>query len=142
MNKAKRLSWEEILVGNKYTFKVRLTEKMVNTFLELTGDYNPLHADPVYAARTKFKERVVPGMLLASLFSRLVGMQIPGEYSLYMSQKLSFKHPAFIGDEVLISGEVIRTSQHLKIITIKTQILNTTTNELLVDGEGQALYIK
>lgn len=141
MSNANNLKWEEIKIGMSFAFTVRVNERMVNSFLHLSGDFNPLHADASYASKTKFKQRVVPGMLLAGFLSRLVGMYIPGQNSLYLSQQLNFKHPAFIGDEVEVRGEVIHLSPHLHMVTIKTIIINIKTNQVLVNGEGQALYL-
>lgn len=141
MNRANSLKWEEIKIGMKFSFPVRLTEDKVDSFLNLSGDYNPLHADPEFALTTIFKKRVVPGMLLASFFSRLVGMYVPGRNSLYISQRINFRKPVFIDDEVEVSGEVVRISVQLKMVTIKTLVVNTLTNEIVVEGEGQALYL-
>lgn len=140
VHKAKNLVWEQIKIGMTDAFTVRVTERMLNAFLHLSGDFNPLHADASYAATTKFKKRVIPGMLLAGFFSRLVGMHLPGKNALYLNQLLHFKRPAFVGDKLKIQGEVIRVSPQLKMITLKTVIIRIETDEILVEGEGQTLY--
>ena len=77
---------EEIEIGQKKKFSIKVTESMVNEFAKISGDFNPLHMDEQYAKSTKFGRRVCHGMLLASFFSRLVGMYLPGKNSLYFSQ--------------------------------------------------------
>lgn len=128
----------DIKLGLKEKFMITVTEEMVNDFAQLSGDCNPLHMDNNYASSTKFGNRICHGMLLASFFSRLVGMHIPGKNSLYFSQTLKFISPCFIGDEVLVEGEVLDKSDATKIITLKTTILNNF-GKCLVDGQAKVL---
>jgi len=74
---------ENIELGTKEKFEVTVTEETINEFARISGDYNPLHMDENYASSTKFERRVCHGMLLASFFSRLIGMYLPGKNSLY-----------------------------------------------------------
>src|SRR5215472_15470269 len=72
----------------------------VLAFAALSGDYSPLHVDPEYAATTEFGGCVVHGLLLASLFSQLVGMRLPGRPALYLGQDLNFRRPVLVGETV------------------------------------------
>jgi acyl dehydratase len=130
--------FNEIKLGIKAKFTVNIDESTINEFARISGDHNPLHMDARYATKTQFGKRVCHGMLLASFFSRLIGMHIPGKNALYFSQTLNFQLPCFVGDEVTIEGEVIDKSQSTRIITIKT----TASNKLgkcLVDGIAKAI---
>ena len=84
---AKNIAFDEIQIGEKASFTVKITKEMVEIFAQLSGDFNPLHMDDTYAEKTKFGKRVCHGMLLSSLFSQLVGMFLPGKNSLYFSGK-------------------------------------------------------
>ena len=137
---AENLNLEEIKIGMSREFSVSLTEEMVEKFAGLSGDFNPLHMDESYAENTRFKKRVVHGMLLASFFSRLVGMHLPGKKALYLLQKLKFKNPAFIGDNLRIVGKVTAVSEQLKLITLETIILNSS-GQILVEGEAKVTLI-
>ena len=48
-----------------------ITEADVVAFAALSGDWNPLHTDAVWAAGTPFKERIAHGMLVASVATGL-----------------------------------------------------------------------
>ena len=111
---------------------------MIDDFAELSGDYNPLHMNDIYAKSTKFKQRVCHGLLLTSFFSQLIGMFLPGKNSLYLSQTVKFVSPCFINDEIIVEGKVIDKSSSTKIITLKTTITNTTGNRL-IDGQAKVL---
>ena len=119
---AKDLNLEDIQVGQAASFERTFTEADVQAFAELSGDTNPLHMDPAYAGSTKFGQRLVHGMLIASLCSALVGMYIPGKKCLYLGQTLSFKRPVFIGDTVTVTGRVESVSSSTRIVSIEINI--------------------
>ncbi len=125
-------------MGQKEKFNVIITESMIDTFARLSGDFNPLHMDKNYCKTTTLKKRVAHGMLVASLFSRLVGMHLPGKQALYFSQDLKFMNPCFINDELVIEGEVIKKMESTKIITLKTTVFNMS-GKCIIDGECKIL---
>jgi 3-hydroxybutyryl-CoA dehydratase len=133
--KPKELSLNDIKIGDAVSFSRIFTEKDVNDFAKLSGDENPLHMDEKYAETTKFKHRLVHGMLVGSLCSTLVGMYMPGKRCLYLNQTLSFKNPVFINDKLTIVGEVKSKSISTGILEIfisikkgETEVLNGTAN--------------
>ena len=130
--------FNEIKIGLKRNFQVTITESMLNDFAKLSGDFSPLHMDQEYAASTSFKKRVVHGMLLASFFSRIDGMYLPGKHALYFSQTLNFVNPCFVGEKITVEGEVIDKSLATKIIKVKTRITNEH-GKILVDGESRVI---
>ena len=136
--KITNLDFDQVKIGMKKKFTVIITESSVKKFAELTGDFNPLHIDEKYANSTKFESRVCHGMFLGSLFSRLVGMELPGKNALYFSQSLNFKIPCFIGEEVTVQGEIIDKSLSTKMIKIKTEIHNKE-NTCIVDGLAKVI---
>ena len=130
--------FEDISIGQKMSFTKKIDESLVNDFAEISGDFNPLHMDEKYAKTTSFKKRVCHGMLLASFFSKLIGMHIPGKNALYFSQSLNFKNPCFINDEVTIEGEVIDRRSATRLITLKITIYNQT-GKCLIDGVAKVI---
>jgi 3-hydroxybutyryl-CoA dehydratase len=131
-------TFDSINVGINHEFKITVTEKLVLDFSVISGDFNPLHMDENYAIKSKFKKRICHGMLLASFFSRLVGMYLPGKNALYFSQILNFVSPCFINDIITVKGEIIDKNYATKIITVKTSIVNEK-NELILDGEAKVM---
>ncbi|MEX0861720.1 MaoC family dehydratase [Nitrosopumilus sp.] len=132
------LTFKEVEVGHSKKFTLKIDLKMLNDFADLSGDYNPLHMSNEYAEKTQFKKPVCHGMLLASFFSRLVGMYIPGKNSLYFSQTLNFRSPCFVNDIVSIHGKVIEKHNVTKMITIKTEIHNQDS-VCIVDGIAKVI---
>lgn len=138
IDKPSEYRFEDIEIGLEKKFNVNITESMLDNFAMLSGDYNPLHMDKNYASKTPFQKRLCQGMLLASFFSKLVGMYLPGKNALYFSQSLNFRHPCFINDEITIEGKVLDKSAATRIITLKTSIYNQDGN-CLVDGIAKVI---
>ena len=136
--KLSEYSLNEIEIGLKKNFEITITESMFNDFAKLSGDYNPLHMNEEYASSTSFKKRVCSGMFLATFFSRLVGMYLPGKHALYFSQSLNFRHPCFIGDLITVSSTVIDKSPSTKILKIRSKITNQD-NKIILSGIGRVI---
>ncbi len=86
---------------NDTAFQVKtITERDVELFGEISNDLNPAHFDEEYASSTMFKHRISHGMLVGSLFSKVFGMDLPGEGSIYLSQSLSFRKPVYLNDTI------------------------------------------
>ena len=130
-------TFEDLFVGQKIVFSEKIDESLLTDFAKLSGDFNPLHMDEDYALNTNFEKRVCHGMLLASFFSQLVGMYLPGKNSLYFSQSLNFRNPCFVDDEVIIVGEITEKKSNTRIITIKTTISRGTT--IIIDGTAKVI---
>jgi acyl dehydratase len=139
MNEAEDIKFDEIKIGMIKEFDVEITQKMIDDFARISGDFNPLHTDVHYAEKTKFKKRVAHGFLVGSFLSRLVGMHLPGKNALYLYQTLKFKNPVFENDKLKVVGKVVDKSEELKIITIQTNIIKST-GETVIDGEAKVLY--
>ena len=132
---------DNLHIGQKIEFTEVISESMVEKFAKLSGDYNPHHMDESYAEKTKFKKRICHGMLLASLFSRLTGMYLPGKGSLFFSQSLNFISPAFINDKVTVEGEIVKISRSTGIVTIKT-IIKKENNIRLITGDAKVIIME
>ena len=111
------MSTQPLAVGQKARLTKRFGPAEVAAFAGLSEDFNPLHLDPDFAATTVFERPIVHGMLLASLFSGLLGQQLPGKGSIYLGQSLGFKLPVFVGDEVTAEVEIIALRDDKPIAT-------------------------
>ncbi len=82
-----------LAIGQKASRSLTLTSNHVKMFAEMTGDYNPLHFDEEFAAKTKFGKLVVQGGLITGILNSLVAMDIPGPGTVFMSQELKIIAP-------------------------------------------------
>ena len=83
-------------INEVFTHEFQFSQEEVNRFAEVTGDKNPVHIDPAYAAKSIFRKPVMHGMLGAALFSKVFGTLFPGEGTIYLKQTLNFLKPMFV----------------------------------------------
>ncbi len=97
------LYYEELEIGTTVETAGRtITESDIVTFAGLSGDYNPLHTDAVYAAQTPFGARVAHGMLglsVATGLSYRLGF-LEGTVEAFIGVEWKFRAPIFIGDTI------------------------------------------
>ena len=136
--KPSEYSFDEIELGMQKSFKIFISEDRLDDFAKLSGDDNPLHMNEEYASSTSFKKRVCSGMFLASFFSRIVGMYLPGKHALHISQSLNFVNPCFIGATITVEGKVIDKRSASKIIKLETTITNES-GKRIIDGKAQVI---
>ena len=122
-------------VGQKATRENTLTYDFVKTYAEITGDYNPLHFDDAFAAKTKFKELVVQGGLTSGILNALVAMDMPSPGTVFMSQDLKFIAPVFIGDTITAVAEVLEVHAAKPVTKLKMTITRQT-GETVLEGEA------
>lgn len=107
---------------------------MVKQFAEMSGDFNPIHMDEAFAAKTRYKKRIAHGMICGALISRALAQNL-GPGGIYLQQSLKFIHPVFIGDTVTIQLKVLAIRESKGIGTIETNCTNQN-GELVVKGEA------
>jgi len=127
---------EELSVGMSESYRHTITDADVHTFADVTGDHNPLHLDDAFARNTRFKGRIVHGMLTASYFSTILAL-LPGPGTIYMSQSLFFRAPVRIGDAVEARVTVTQIIPEKRRVILKTQCLVGDT--VVCDGEAMVM---
>ncbi len=113
---------------------------MITHFAEVSGDLNPIHLDPVEAAKSPFGERIAHGLLIASFISAVMGNDLPGPGSIYMGQTLKFLAPVHIGDVIMTSVEVIAIREDKRILTLRTECTNQE-GAVVLTGEAIVKYM-
>ena len=125
----------QISIGQKATRSLTLTHDHVKAFAELSGDYNPLHFDESFVARTKFKKLVVQGGLTTGLLHALVAMDMPGPGTVFLSQNWKFTAPVFIGDTITAEAEIISKHETKPVTQLKIKV-SRQGGETVLEGEA------
>jgi 3-hydroxybutyryl-CoA dehydratase len=124
--------------GQTASISRTVTQAEIEAFARVTGDANPVHLDPAYAANTRFGKRIAHGMLVGSYISALVGTEFPGPGTIYMSQSMKFLKPVYAGDTVNVVARVSAYRSDKQILTLQTDISNQR-GELVITGEAVCL---
>jgi len=124
--------------GDKASRTQTISDEMIRSFAELTGDTNPVHLDDAYAAGTRFGRRIAHGMIAAGLISATLANDLPGPGSVYLSQTLQFKAPVYPGDTITATVEVKSVRPDKPIVTMST-VCSNQENKVVLEGEAVVL---
>lgn len=127
-------------LGQIYNHDFKFSQEDVNRFAEATGDKNPVHIDPDYAAKTMFKRPIMHGMLSASLFSKVFGTLFPGEGTIYLKQSLSFLRPMYVDTDYEAIFTVKEIYPERNRALIETVIKDKATEVVCTTGEATVMH--
>lgn len=123
---------DELSVGMAAEKSVHVSEERIRLFAEASDDFNPVHLDEAFAAKTAYRGRIAHGLLSAAFGSAVVGTILPGAGSIYISQTLEFHFPVRIGDTVRIRITVIELDQEASRAQLKCE--GFVEDRLIMDG--------
>ena len=130
------VTFDEIAISDTATYTRLITNQEVEAFAAISGDHNPLHLDPEYAATTAFGECIAHGMLTGALISAAIAMQLPGPGSVYLSQNIQFRAPVFLGATLTVTLEVTNKHGKRPWVTLSCAVENQD-GKAVAKGEAQ-----
>jgi 3-oxoacyl-[acyl-carrier protein] reductase len=133
----KRYVLDEIEVGQSAEFSVTVTDRDVETFAQLSGDYSDLHMNAEFARRTRFRDRCAHGMLSLTSVSTLVGMCLPGANAVLLAIDASFLAPVRIGDSLGVRGTAVAKSLTTRVIKLRFELTNLSTRQRTCEGHAE-----
>ena len=125
------MSWIPPRIGARATWTRTFSAEDVERFALISGDRNPLHFDPEFAARTPLGRLVVQGGLTTGLFNALVAMELPGPGSVFLHQEWDYPAPVFIGDTVTAEAKVIEARTDKPITRLRCVARRADGTEVL-----------
>jgi 3-hydroxybutyryl-CoA dehydratase len=132
---------EKIIIGKEVEFSKIFSSADVLEFSRISEDDNPVHIDEVYAAESIFGKRVVHGILLVSMFSKIFGTIYPGNGAIYLSQTSKFIKPAFIDDVIKAKIKLISFNDDNKQGVFLTECFKES-DKLILTGDARILFPK
>ena len=111
-------------VGDGFKFERLISSEDVRKFAEIVGDLNPVHLDAEFAETSFFKKRIVHGAFLDGLISKVLGMDFPGQGTIYVSQNSVFKRPVYVDTTVTVEVRVTQVITEKRRLVLETNVLN------------------
>tara|TARA_B100001057_G_scaffold469420_1_gene529748 strand:- start:1190 stop:1606 length:417 start_codon:yes stop_codon:yes gene_type:complete len=110
--------FSDLKKGLKKKIKIKVSKKIHEQFIKLSRDKNPIHINKKFARKYNFEKPIIHGMLIGSFYSKFIGVDLPGKYSLILEINIRFIKPVFVGDLLSIEGKVLSLNKVYKIATI------------------------
>src|ERR1700744_4285132 len=125
---------DELVVGMSAEKSVTVTEERIAHFAEASDDFNPVHMDEAFAAKTPYRGRIATGLLAASFGSAVAGTILPGAGAIYLGQTLSFHKPVRIGDVVVARVTVATIDEAAARVVLRCE--GFVDGELIMEGDA------
>jgi len=132
------VTFDELRIGQSAQLTRTLSMDDVLSFAAVSGDINPAHLDPVYAADTQMRTIVAHGMWTGTLFSAVFGNQLPGLGTIYLEQNLRFRRPVRVGDTITVHVVVRAKDEEKKHVEFDCMVDNQH-GEAVVLGTARVL---
>lgn len=130
------MGFEDLSLGMTCQLVKSFSQDDVKAFADLSMDFNPIHLDKGFASNSIFKQNIVHGFLVGSLFSAIIGTKMPGEGSIYLNQNMVFRKPVYWGQSVRAVVTVEELFPEKRRVLLSTNCYDSGNNILI---EGSAL---
>lgn len=127
---------DELEVGERAIVDYVVTDDDLTRFADISGDWNPLHFDDLYASKTMFGQRIAHGMISLSKFSGIFGMDMPGTGTLWETQDVRFLAPVFLNRRYKAIAEIVEKDK--RRVVVATWVEDDSGKRVL---EGRASVI-
>jgi phosphate acetyltransferase len=121
----------ELVLGESASLVHLVTDDDVRLFAASSGDVNPAHLDPEYAATDQFGHVVIHGMWTAAQISTVLGTKLPGPGTIYLGQDLRFRRPVAPGDTITTIVTVTEKRDEKHVVLFDTRCVNQHGQEVL-----------
>lgn len=98
--------FSETRLGDRFGRTEPITARHLDDGAKLIGDFNPLHVDDAFAARSRYGARILHGVITSALVSAEFGMVYAGTAIGYLEHNAKFHAPVRIGDTLTITWTV------------------------------------
>jgi len=111
-----------------------ITQEKINRYADASGDHNPLHLDPAFAAKTQFGGTIAHGMLVVAYVSEMMTEAFGEAWVMGGRLKIRFRGAAHPGDTVTASGRVVRVEGARTTCEVECR---NQTGDVLVSGDAE-----
>ena len=133
IKKTNRFSIHQIKKGMKIKLSKTMTKKFFLKSIKLLNDSAPIHTSDKWAKRLGIKKKIFPGLAVVGVFSKVIGMYLPGKNAVIMSINFSFRKPVFENDRLIYVCEVSKIIRSFKIVLLKLLIFKK--NNKIIEGD-------
>ena len=131
-------TFDEIKIGDTACIKKTLTNEDLEKFAALTGDLNPSHINEQYAAKYNSGKLTAQSFWSGLLTSTLIGTELPGPGSVYLSQHLDFLKAVKSGDTITLTIKVKDKKPDTKMVDFDCLCQNQN-DEIVMTGTASII---
>jgi len=133
----------DVTPGQRFSSEVTLNPSLVSEFAKAAGDYNPMHHDAEFAAKTRFKRLIASRTHMTSLLLGLSASYFSKHGStvgLEIWQR--FKRPVFADETIKLEWLIIKVTPNKKlnreVVELRGRIIGSD-GQTAVGAKGRVL---
>lgn len=131
------LQWSDLKEGMSVVSNFSVDENKMKAFAQLSGDHNPIHLDEKFARSKGMDGCVVYAGLFWAELSRIIGMELPGRDSLWISSKMNFKQPLYVGKAAKFSAVVDQLSESTGLVSLNISV--SDSRGVIASGKAEVV---
>lgn len=127
----------DLVKGDAVEQHFAFTSEHRRAFTQVANDRAPVHEDERFAHARGFGGAIIQGLCVATRFSRLIGMYLPGENAILESISLKYHHPTYEGQALVFRVVVTRLLPPMKVVRLALSA--ASEGAVHISGEAQCL---
>jgi 3-hydroxybutyryl-CoA dehydratase len=131
------LTVDEIVVGDAVEQRFVFDRTVRDAFAIVANDRAPVHDDERFAHDKGFGGPIIQGMCVATRFSRLIGMYLPGQHAILEAINLKYRRPTYEKQSLVFRVAVARVLRPMRVV--KLDLLARSESGDHLEGEAQCL---
>jgi len=131
-------TFDELSIGDEASLSRTLAWRDIELFAAMSGDVNPAHVDAEFAKNDMFHRIIAHGMWGGALISTVLGTELPGPGTIYVSQSLEFRHPIGLGDTVTVKVRAIDKDAAKHRVTFDCTVTNQA-GRTVISGTAEVI---
>lgn len=122
-------AYNELKIGETFESAMTLTETHIVLGAGLFGDFNPLHINQSFAAKSRFGGRIAHGFLTSNVMAAPMGMIFHDTVVAYVEHGIRFTAPVRAGDTLSVKWTVAALDPKPKHNGGMVTLAGTCTNQ-------------
>ncbi len=131
-------TFDDIAVGASASISRVLGQREIQLFALASGDVNPAHLDREYAGSDIFHRVIAHGLWGGGLISAVLGTQLPGPGTIYLSQSLRFLKPVGLGDCITATVTVTAKREDHHVVELDCRCTNQH-GDTVITGKAEVM---
>ena len=135
LNKTNRFLINDIKKNMQVVMSKKMTKKFFNSSITYLNESAPIHKTDLWAKRLGFKGKIFPGLAVTGVFSKIIGMYLPGKNCVIVDINFTFKKPTFENDLLVYKCKVKKVIKRFNIVILDLFI--NRGKEVLIQGSSR-----
>lgn len=122
-----REAFQQLYVGQTFTYRRTFTDGDVSQFCGVTGDFNPYHMDDLFVRESRYGRRIIPGLLAGSMITHIGGLLG------FIAVEMNFRYvaPVYVGDTITCTVTIKEKDEARRLIKAHATMVNQDGVEVL-----------